>query len=307
MVSSKARLLIVMLIGLTAMAAKSNNKSNYGGLRPRAVFGTDDRVELYSTSAQWQEIGRSIAGKVSFENAQKVGSSWQLNGVPLNRKECPGGRFAEQITVPSCTGFLAKPNILITAAHCIKSELDCTDYYWVFEFALRNSGESSASYTNVEDNRVYKCKKILARKFANFGDVDYAVLELDRPVENRKPLQLGFNFPLTEGQALVNIGHSTGLPLKFKDSAKIIGFTPNGQAIDTDVDAFQGDSGSPVFDAETGTVLSITSHGHVDHYKEPGSTCRSVKVCKPGDKCHLSTSSKISNLKEDPIFKSLFE
>ena len=72
----------------------------------RAIFGKDDRQELFPSPARWRESGRSIAGKVSADHITDHGSYWELHGDPLSQKECPGNRFADQITVPSCTGFL---------------------------------------------------------------------------------------------------------------------------------------------------------------------------------------------------------
>jgi V8-like Glu-specific endopeptidase len=285
---------------LSLSAPKKNS------LRFLAVFGEDNRQDLYNANSKWQEIGHSIAGKVSLDHMQGLGSDWKLSGSPLSAKECAGTKFADQITVPSCTGFLVKPTILITAAHCINSEDDCTNFKWVFEYALHNGHESPASYTKVSQNQVYKCKKILARRYENFGNVDYAILELDRPVLDRKPLPLGFDLPLVAGQSMTDIGHSSGLPLKFKDSGKILRITPDGLGVDTDLDIFKGDSGSPIFDENTGLVVGITSHGHTDHYHKAGESCRSVKVCKPEDGCYPSTFSRITNIQADPVFKSLF-
>ena len=267
-------------------------------LPSRAIFGKDDRQELFSVPDRWREIGRSLAGKVSVDHITDRGSSWELHGDPLSAKECPGNRFADQITVPSCTGFLVKPDLLVTAAHCIKAQEDCDNFKWVFEYAL--ASQSDKNYTKVGADRVYQCKKIVARNYQNFGDIDYAILQLDRPVEGRKPLKLALNSQPAVGTGLVNIGNSNGLPLKFKDSAPILHIKPSGQAFDSEMDTFGGDSGSPVFDSATGEVLGITSSGHADHFHDGASNCRQLKVCQPGDKCNLSVASGIWNLKSEP-------
>ncbi len=268
------------------------------GAFSRAIFGKDDRQELFSAPDQWREIGRSIAAKVSADHITNHGSFWELHGDPLSAKECPGNRFADQITVPSCTGFLVKPDLLVTAAHCVKSQDDCDSFNWVFEYAL--AGEGDKNYTKVGADRVYRCKKIAARNYQAFGDIDYAILQLDRPVEGRKPLKLALDAQVSPGLELVNIGNSNGLPLKFKGSAQILKITPNGWAFESEMDTFGGDSGSPFFDAGTGEVLGVTSRGHADHFHDGASNCRQLKVCKPGDNCNLSVASGIWNLKNEP-------
>lgn len=272
---------------------------SHAGDAGRAIFGEDDRQELYSVEARWREAGRSIAGKVSKDHLAGRGSYWELQGTPLSQKECPGNRFADQITVPSCTGFLVKPDLLVTAAHCIKSQDDCDNYYWVFEYALAGAGDKN--YTKAVADRVYRCERIVSRNYREFGDVDYAILKLDRPVEGREPLKLALDAVAHTGQELVNIGNSNGLPLKFKDSAKVINVKAGGLAFESEMDTFGGDSGSPVFDSGTGEVIGITSSGHADHYHDGVNTCRQLKVCKPGDNCHLSVASGIWNLKDEPV------
>lgn len=304
----KLQKLLAMALSVASTVAFANfAHAESGKLSIMAINGEDNRQELSQAQSKWREIGRSLAGKVSNEAIRNSGASSQLVGLPLNKKMCPGTRFSEQITVPTCTGFLVKSNVLVTAAHCIKEENDCTGYSWVFEYALSNPQESSANYTKVENNRIYKCTKILGRNYQNFGNIDYAILQLDRPVEGRNPLQMGWDLPLLPGQAVTNIGHSSGLPLKFKDSANILRITPDGLGIDTDLDLFHGDSGSPVFDDATGMVIGITSHGHADSRHEDGKVCSALRICRPEDNCYPSTSSRISNLKADPVFKTLFQ
>jgi len=298
------RSISVICLGVLAIGLSSS----FAGepfIASKAIYGKDDRQELFSTAPRWREIGRSIAGKVSADHIKSGGSYWELLGDTLSAKECPGNRFADQVTVPSCTGFLVKPDMLVTAAHCVKTQEDCDDFYWVFEYAL--SGAGDRTYTKAGSERVYKCKKIAAKNYQNFGDVDYAILELDRPVEGRKPLELGFDLKLSAGQSLANIGNSNGLPLKFKDSGKVINIKSTGQAFESDLDTFGGDSGSPVFDADTGAVIGITSSGHADHYHDGTGNCRQLKVCNPGDKCYWTTASMISNLKNEPIFNAFYK
>lgn len=264
---------------------------------PLVIFGDDNRQEIFSVSPQWQEISRSIAGKVSVDHIRMQGGIAELVGSPLSKKICATNRFAEQITVPSCSGFLAKPNILVTAGHCIKTQEDCDNFVWVFGYALQNPTDKG--YTNIPTDQIYKCKKILSRRQEDFGAVDHAILELDRSVENRQPLKMDFNQTLSVGTPVTLIGHPSGLPLKFADAATIVEITDGGRTINTDLDAFQGNSGSPVFHAETGNVIAITSHGQSDHVRDPNTNCKVPKVCLPGDKCYWSSSSNITNLKNE--------
>lgn len=266
---------------------------------PKIIFGDDNRQEVYSVAPLWQTISQSIAGKVSIDHIE---GNTKLIGAPLSKKVCATNRFANQITIPSCTGFLAKPNILITAGHCMKTPEDCSQFVWIFGYTLKN--ETDQTYTNVDPSRIYKCKNVISRRFEDFGAVDYTIIELDRPVVGREPLKLGFDATVSPGMQVTSIGHPSGLPQKLIDGASIIQIVDNDRTLDTDLDAFQGNSGSPVFDASTGVVLGITSHGHADHIRDPEKLCKINKICMPGDKCYWSASSRITNLKDEPTFKN---
>lgn len=269
--------------------------------QPNVIFGEDNRQEIYSLSPFWQQISLAIAGKVSHEHLQTSGGGYQLIGTELNKRVCPTNKFADQMTAPSCTGFLVSPTLIVTAGHCVKSQADCDNYSWVFGFQKRD--EADKNYMKINGDQVFRCKKIHSRKFENFGAVDYAILELDRPVENRPPVQLGFDVTPYPGMQVTSLGHPLGLPMKFIDSATVIKLVDNDLTIATDLDSFQGNSGSPMFDATTGIVLGITSHGHADHIRDPEKNCKIVRICNPGDDCHLSANSRISNLRDEPILK----
>ncbi len=92
------------------------------------------------------------------------------------------------------------------------------------------------------------------------------------------------------------LGHPNGLPLKVADSASVLR-NDEPRSFDTDLDAFQGNSGSPVFDAASRKVIGIVSHGHADNVRE--GSCKVPRVCKPGDGCYLDTASGTWNMKAD--------
>jgi V8-like Glu-specific endopeptidase len=270
------------------------------GFKPKATYGEDNRQEMYASTADWQEISKAIAGKVSFEHITDHKGYWQLEGLPLSRRVCPAVRFAEQVTVPNCSGFLVRPNILVTAGHCMAKAEDCSQNYWVFGFALQS--QTDLNYQKVSPDQVYNCKKVIARRQEAFSAVDYTIIELDRPVVNRTPLVLGFHLPVAIGQTVTMIGHPSGLPMKITDSASILGVTNLDRTIETDLDLFHGNSGSPVFDTNSKEVIGIMSNGHSDYIRDEEKLCKVPKICKPEDKCYLSAASRVTNMLVEPIF-----
>lgn len=273
----------------TTIGAQAQNK-------PYAIYGDDNRQEMFAVDPFWQNVGRSIAGKVSIEHFSS--DKTELKGAPLSKRVCAGTRFSEQITVPKCTGFLVKPNILVTAGHCMDTPEDCSNFVWVFGYALQN--DSDRKYTKVTQSQIYRCRRLVGFQFRYLGGLDYAIIELDRPVTDRTPLALGFDIPITKGMPLAIIGHPNGIPMKFSDGAEIIQLTDNDEAFASNLDVFQGNSGSPVFDLVTGKVLGITSHGHADHVRDPEKLCKINKVCLSEDNCHWSVASRVTNMKNEP-------
>ena len=81
------------------------------------------------------------------------------------------------------------------------------------------------------------------------------------------------------GTPLVMIGHPSGLPQKISDKAKVLAIRPNG--FTTDLDAFQGNSGSAVFNASNGELLGILVNGNEDYRHNSSLNCTEVNVMNP--------------------------
>ncbi|MGZ3771580.1 MAG: trypsin-like serine peptidase [Bdellovibrio sp.] len=277
---------------------------NASGLKLLAVYGEDDRTEPFNVGAKEYELSKSIAGRISIDHLVSNGGAFKVTRKTLGEEKCSKNRFAEQTLGPTCSGFLVRPNILVTAAHCMTTAESCTQNVWVFDYALKTAGDKS--YTNVSSEKVYKCKQIISRRYSDFGNIDYAIVELDRPVKDRNFLEMDFspNSPSMETPTFA-VGHPSGLPLKVTLDGRVLR-NNNPYSFDTDLDIFQGNSGSPVFDQNTGKVIGITSHGHEDYTRDKNDpTCKIPKICTPADNCYPSTASRVLNLEND--FKKILE
>jgi len=253
----------------------------------KAIYGKDDREDFYSVKTEMlREISNSVAAMI--DNNRLEGS--RLEGELLGRRYCSSVRFAEQPRVATCTGFLVGENLIATAAHCMSKE-KCQDYSWVFDFKKESS--SQAVYPLIKTN-VYHCMRVKERMYSNFGAVDHAIIELDRSVENRKILDLNLTGQISASSDLVSIGFTSGLPMKFSLNGRILADHEN--YVETDLDTFGGNSGSPVINLSTGLVEGIVNRGHADYVPSPGSSCKVVKVCVKEGECHTSKFVKMSNV-----------
>lgn len=265
------------------------------------VFGEDDRHEVYEMPPDLQAMARAVAVKVPQDFVAEGGGYYA--GVPLSRNYCSSNRFSDQILLPAhaCTAFLVKPDVLVTAGHCIKPNEDLCgptgNFRYVFDYRKKSAGDNV--YTQITGQNIYKCKAILGRRLEDFGDVDYAVIQLDRPVLDRQPLALELSRSVALGDSVFAIGYPTGLPEKITTHGSILEIK-NSKAFGNDLDLFSGNSGSPILDVKTGKVVAINSHGESDWVRN--GSCKIVKNCEVG-KCTLSYASSILNLKDEAGIK----
>lgn len=262
----------------------------------KAIYGTDDRVEINSLrKSPWISKARATAAMInredlifrSFKDTFTLKSGKTLKSV-LNI--CPEEAFGDQPVVADCTGFLVAPNQILTAGHCIPNQVRCDDIRWVFDYALTKSGYVRQVY---EKDQVYQCKRIIDRQLDRVKGIDYALIELYRKVKDRTPLILETAAPQMK-TPLVMIGHPSGLPSKLvAGDAHIVEVMTN--SFKANLDSFGGNSGSPVFNAQTGNVLGILISGSPDYDFDETLGCRKNHHCTQ-ENCHYETISFVSNL-----------
>ncbi|MGZ3744934.1 MAG: trypsin-like serine peptidase, partial [Pseudobdellovibrionaceae bacterium] len=262
---------------------------------PYAIYGDDNRNDIYTAPASIQTLGRSVPGQFSKDVLVNRGGSYVVESTTLGKRHCSSVRFSEEVLGPRCTGFLIAPNVVATAGHCIKDASDCDNYYWAFDYKLKSSGDTT--YTRVAAENVYTCKKILAQKLEFHDGIDFALIQLDREVQGRDPLPLDFTSDTPVGTPLFVLGYPSSTPLKYTNAGNI---SQNFEKVYySNLDTFSGNSGSPVFDANTAKVTGIVSEGNADWVWNDGNTCKVAKVCQDGSNCVPSITSKINLLKDE--------
>ena len=259
----------------------------------KVIYGDDNRVDVFeSTNSAFVELSKSTAAMIAGSSLKTVKGEVEISGSTLQaRGICAKERFSKQISAANCSGFLVSENIMVTAGHCIKDAADCASYKWVFDYKVDAADQGKVT---VQSSSVYSCTKILARKLDNFGKDDYAMFEIDRKVTDRRPLSFRKTGKVAKGDAIVVIGHPTGLPTKVSAAGKV---TRNTEAsrFSTTLDTFHGNSGSAVFDAKTGLVEGILIQGKNDYMpskKDDPKSCLIVNKCDDnGNNCSAGQES----------------
>ena len=263
--------LITLLTLTTLTSAFANTKGM------DVIYGEDNRVDVFeSRDSALVELSRSTAGMIPVENLKSArNGEIEISGATLqSRGICAKERFSQQMSAANCSGFLVAPNILVTAGHCIRSESDCASNKWVFDYKVEHSQQRDIS---VPASSVYSCKRIVERSLDQFSKDDYAVIELDRSVTDRRPLRFRRSGKISTGTAIAVIGHPTGLPTKIADGASVRSL--NNKFFVANLDTYGGNSGSAVFNARTSEVEGILVRGENDYVYD------SVQGCQVSNRC----------------------
>ena len=238
----------------------------------KVVYGDDNRVDVIdSTNSMYVELSKSTAAMInSYSLSKNSSGDFTVRGSSLqNRGMCSSERFATQMTAASCSGFLVGDNLLVTAGHCIRSNSDCNKNKWVFDYKISQKGQTAMS---VPANSVYSCKRIVNRALSRVNSDDWALIELDRKVTDRRILDVRRKGKISVGTDLVVIGHPTGLPTKIADGAKVRAL--RGKYFTANLDTYGGNSGSAVFNANTGVIEGILVRGATDYVYNSSKGCR---------------------------------
>ena len=274
------------------------------------IYGADDRVEVDEyPEVNFIEKAQSVALRVSKRrlNTDRNDPNRILfpniilqNSMP---QICSDERFVDQVSLGSCSGFLVNSTTLVTAGHCMVNERECADNRWIFGF--------KDQVTELHADQVYSCKKIVSQRYVYTKKEisDYAVIELDRPVKNYKPLKTRKFGRVRLNTPLIVIGHPLGLPMKATDGAvvsrmnKVERETPlrsfilRANYFTANLDAYGGNSGSPVFNKRTGKVEGILIQGAEDFSFNEERGCLESNHLPDS---HLETYEKVMRINKIP-------
>lgn len=257
---------LILLITLFIMAVASAKASD------KVIYGQDNRMDTYAVQNNlYVHLAKSTAAMVPVQNLAEIEEGILLGGSALeDRGMCSTERFAKQLTSAVCSGFLVDTNKLVTAGHCIKSMADCNSYRWVFDYKVE---EANQPWAMVPKTSVYKCTRIISRALSGSGSYmnDYAYVELEREVIDREPLDYRKEGRLQVGDPLVVIGHPTGLPQKIADGAYVRRL--QSKFFLANLDTYGGNSGSAVFNSETGLLEGILVRGATDYVYNSSRRC----------------------------------
>lgn len=260
-----------------------------------AIFGADNRHTVLPGSPAF-ELSRATAIAVLSANfsVNKAG----LIDLDTGKLEnlCSNEPLANEASLDySCTGFLIAPDLLVTAGHCVyaintptqtlehETKLACETFSWLFDY------RAPVQTKNINPDRLFKCKEIIyARQTETAPFLDYALIRLDRPALGRAPFKLAAK-AVASGDAVAMIGYPFGTAARYTDSARVTLNDVRRDSFLTTLDAFEGNSGSPVFNSAREVVgILVGGTPSANTYTPKGLRCERVNRCsEDGTACDV--------------------
>lgn len=277
-------IIFASLMGLISFSALATS--------PQVIYGTDDRKDLFEIDdhkiiEQAESTATfTLRGLINPRSDGDYDVAQGTLGRSLNL--CPGTKFEDQPNIGACSATLVSPKHLLTAGHCMPDQKRCEEIYLLFGFHNYVKGD----FMKVAPAKdVYRCKKLLVRR--QDDNLDFALIELDRVVTDKKPAVLGINEKVVKGQLVRLIGYPDGLPSKVVSGAKVR--AAYNQKFVSNVDAFKGNSGSAIFSEASGNMIGILFQGNHDYVYNNRLDCRELNVCREND-CRGEDATNVTSI-----------
>lgn len=226
--------------GLPADGARQKAAAHDAGpllAKAKALYNDQSRQEVPDASVQ--VLARAVAVLHDREPGEPLQTLQEALGL------CRDEPFANEPRLGYGTGFLVGSDRVLTARHCVRGrEQD--------KIRMRFGWTHGSAEVLEHTGRVAETGE---------GHDDWALIALDRPVD-ALPLVVEPDDP-ERGAYVWMLGHPNGIPMKVARNAKVIG-SVDEYHVRTDLDAFFGNSGSPVLN-ERGRVCGMLVAGNDDY------------------------------------------
>lgn len=246
------------------MTTNPDSSPLLGQASEAVIYGEDDRMEAENyPDATLVGLSRSLVGALvprEYLNESPDGN-YVLSGPTLAEHGglCPEEPLGDQLAVAVCSAILSSQNTLVTAGHCVSSLMP-GDLLFVRGYALGDA------FPTIAREQVHTLGRVLGFRDGNIAaesgdDVGIVELETERalPAVSIDPRAA----PPRDGDAVVVVGNSEGIPLKIEGGGHVFDASPTAY-FEITSDTFQGGSGSPVF-SSNGVFLGIVVGGAVDY------------------------------------------
>jgi hypothetical protein len=257
----------------------------------KVIYGVDDRKDVYQINDQAllrdADCVVALFDKDTVQDNGDGTSSLVTSAFQQAYGLCNSEPFRKQPVGAFCSGFLVARDVVATAGHCVDATT-LSSIRFVFGFRMVNA---NAAQTKIANGEIYRGTELLGRRLTP-GGLDWALVRLNRPVQNHRPTPVRRRRRIGAGVRLHVIGHPCGLPTKVAAGAKVRDNTPTPFFV-ANLDTYGGNSGSPVFNSATHKVEGILVRGERD-FRQQGN-CQVSLVC-PTTGCRGEDVTRITKL-----------
>ncbi len=263
------------LVMIVALIISTMMSVGFVSISPKVIYGDDNRLDIYQVEDQnillLADATVALISKDYFRDNGFDGFNLKNSKYGKSNNLCSEESFYQQPSLAGCSGVLIAEDLIATAGHCVNNTAGCKRSSFVFDYKMTDS--NTPPIASVYEN-VYNCKEIVKRELSE--TVDYAIIRLDRPVKKRIPVKLQHS-SVQEGDELFVIGHPAGLPTKFADGAKVR--TVSSTHFSANLDTYEGNSGSAVFNAKTLEMVGVLVRGSDDFIYDRKRKCYVSNHC----------------------------
>jgi hypothetical protein len=227
--------------------------------KQKVMYGVDDRKDIFriNDAALLRDADCVVAlfDKDTVHDNGDGTSSLVTSSFQQAYGLCNSEPFRKRPVGAFCSGFLVARDVVATASHCVDNAT-LSSIRFVFGFKMVNA---NTAQTKIPNGVIYRGTELIGRRLTPAG-LDWALVRLNRPVQNHRPAPIRRRRRLGMGARVHVIRHPCGLPAKVAGGAKVRDNTPTPFFV-ANLDTYGGNSGSPVFNSETHRVDGILVRG----------------------------------------------
>lgn len=241
-----------------------------------AIYDEDNRVDFYKIQdPKLKEVSKAMAYQIYFDELKgwTFNRYWQILVSTLN-EVCPDERFANHpIMRNDCSGILVGSKKLLIPGNCITEHYCSNDlFYFMFNYHLESSNPLDVMRRK---KNFYKCEKVLSRVFDRNTAMSYAVIELDKVVQDITPVKISATETIGTSEELISMGHPAGMPLKIANQAFIADENKDHFIVSSDIAG--SSKGAGIFNARTYELEGMLIGGS-KNYTNSTDGCRRAPV-----------------------------